>query len=94
MENADIISSLIELNREADADGKIHMVISGATEAHLVAQELQVAAITRFKCHMLRYDLLELLRTLASLSTRGRCHNYGTCFDCGLPTTLVTTPFH
>lgn len=39
-EGADIISSLLELKNDLGADSNLRLVISGATEAHLLAQEM------------------------------------------------------
>lgn len=39
-DSADIIASIIELKTELGANSKIHLVISGATEAHHLAAEL------------------------------------------------------
>ncbi|KZV83698.1 hypothetical protein EXIGLDRAFT_728044 [Exidia glandulosa HHB12029] len=44
-EGADIISSLLELKNDLGVDSKLRLVISGATEAHLLAEEIAKANV-------------------------------------------------
>ncbi|KAH7100379.1 hypothetical protein BKA62DRAFT_252537 [Auriculariales sp. MPI-PUGE-AT-0066] len=65
VDSADIIASLIELKAEVDKESKIRLVISGATEAHLVAKELaaaKVGVIVNSRPLPLVWDMLRVAR--------------------------------